>query len=59
MAPTVSGVGHDQGQLQLALDLGVGPAELADDRVGGHPHVVEADLGEPPGEVDRVHRPRS
>ena len=57
MAPTDSACGHDQRQLELALHLGVGPAEVAEHRVGGDPHSVEGDLGEAAGEIDRVHGP--
>ena len=50
------GVGHDHRQLELVLDLAGSPPDLAEHGVGGQPHVLEGDLREPTGEVDRVHR---
>ena len=42
MAPTDSALASTTASSELALDLGGGPADLADDGVGRHPDVVEA-----------------
>ena len=50
------GVGQHQRVEELALHVLVGLADLAHDRVGRHPHVVERHPREPPGQVHAVHR---